>query len=547
MIVAALASLVDSADTLDNRASAMETIRSYRECCIQCLILSNYTKPGLYTLETMFIYMESEFLVNQDDQVQSFLLVGNVARLALRMGLHRDSTKVGGNITPFQAEIRRRLWHHLLQLDLLTSFHIGLPGTVQAIDSDTLLPGNFQDEDFDEDSVILPQSRPYSEITPMSYSICKSRLCIVAGKVVALANRLLLSDYQTVKSLDRDLQMAYQKVPPVFLLDPTGPSITDSPATTIRRFSLAILFQKSRCMLHRKHLMRAEQDPEFIFSKQVSLEAAMELLRCQILVHDAVLPGGQLSRDRWFLSSLSMHDFLLAAMIVYLSLSYDEAGKASTPVGLAEDRQQRIDALERSRAIWNQKWTSSAESKKAAMVLGIMLKKVYAGSGTGLFSSHVPPSFGAAEERRMNGVSKLSLNGILCAPTINSGTNCSQIKHSFTARFSILSSPAYHWGLDQQKIQHRLLDLKHLYHLTSHQQKWSHLGRYLMCQLISTGYTFLFILWLGFWTWKCLVSVALILGKEMFDTQLRPQDIADHNWPDLMEEFTTGNDDYYNL
>jgi Fungal specific transcription factor domain len=405
MIVATLAALGSTEEVLVNRTSAMATIKTYRECCIQCLVLSNYIKPGLYTLETIFIYMESEFLVNKDDQVQSFLLVGNAARLALRMGLHRDSTKVRGNITPFQAEIRRRLWHHLLQLDLLTSFHIGLPGTVQAIDSDTRLPGNFQDEDFDEDSNILPPSRPDSELTPMSYSICKSRLCIVAGRIVALANRLSLPEYQEVMNLDRDLQTAHQKVPPVFILDPKGPPVTDSAANTIRRFSLAILFQKSRCMLHRKHLMRAGNNPEFAFSDRVSLEAAMELLHCQSMVHEAALPGGQLSRDRWFLSSLSMHDFLLAAMIVYLSLSH---GTGST-----EARQEKIDALDKSRVIWNQKWTVSAESKKAAMVLEIMLKKVQSGTGQVSASSLVPSSsFGGTGLNKIDGVSKLSLNGI---------------------------------------------------------------------------------------------------------------------------------------
>ncbi len=412
MIVATLAGLAASENEPLDHASAMETIQNYRECCIQCLVLSNYTKPGPYSLETVFIYMESEFLVSKDDQVQSYLLVGNAVRLALRMGLHRDSTKVGGNISPFQGEIRRRLWHHLLQLDLLCSFHIGLPGMVPAIDSDTLLPRNLQDEDFDEDSAILPQSRPESDLTPMSYSICKSRLCHVAGRIVTLANRPSLPEYEEVLKLDRDLLVAYQKVPLAFLLDPTGLSITESPATTIKRFSLAILFQKSRCMLHRKHLMRADQDPEFAFSKRVSLEAALELLHCQTMVHEAALPGGQLSRDRWFLSSLSMHDFLLAAMIVYLSLSH-KPETVPSPTKQFQERQEKIESLEKSRKFWTQKWTVSAESKKAAIVLSIMLRKVYSKVEARLSSSSVPNS----TERpvagtRVDGVSGLSLNGM---------------------------------------------------------------------------------------------------------------------------------------
>lgn len=158
-------------------------------------------------------------------------------------------------------------------------------------------------------------------------------------------------------------------------------------------------------MLHRKHLMRAESNPEFGFSQRVSLEAAMELLRCQSMVHEAALPGGQLSRDRWFLSSLSMHDFLLAAMIVYLSLSHGTRSSDEQP--------ERINALAQSRAIWNQEWTVSAESKKAAMVLGIMMKKVLSGTGVGLSSTGAPTSTsGAAQGRRIDGVSSLSLNGM---------------------------------------------------------------------------------------------------------------------------------------
>jgi hypothetical protein len=412
MTLATISALGAGEENPANGENPMEMIRTYRECCVQCLVLSNYSKPGLYTLETLSIYMEVEFLLSRFDQVQSYLLVGNAVRLALRMGLHRDSINVCGNITPFQAEIRRRLWHHLLQIDLLSSFHVGLPGMIQAIDSDTLLPGNLRDEDFDEDSIELPRPRPDTEITPMSYTICKSRLCQEAGRIVALANRLSLPEYKEVMNLDRDLQIAHQKVPPTFLLDSTGLSVIDSPATTIKKFSIAILFQKSRCMLHRKHLMKAENIPEFAFSKQAGLDAAMELLRCQSMVREAALPGGTLSRDRWFLSSLSMHDFLLAATIVYLSLLVGDA-RAITPGKFTKEQQERIDALEKSWSIWNETWSILVEAKKASLVLGFMMNKVHSVFGAELSSRYVSSfTTGGSEEISGKQLSGLSLNGM---------------------------------------------------------------------------------------------------------------------------------------
>jgi hypothetical protein len=411
MLVATVAALGAGEGTPQNHSTPAEMLRTYRECCVQCLVLSNYTKPGPYTLETLFIYGEAQFLLSKDDQMQSFLMIGNAIRLALRMGLHRDATKVGGNLTPFQAEIRRRLWYHLLQIDLLTSFHIGLPAMIPAVESDTLLPSNLRDEDFDEDSVELPTPRPNSEITPISYMICKSRLCQEAGKIVVLANRLALPEYDEVMKLDRLLQAAHHQVPPTFVLDATGPSITDSPSTIVKRFSIAMLYQKGRCMLHRKHMMLAEKNPEFAFSKRASLDAAMEILRCQSMIHEAALPGGLLSRDRWFLNSLAMHDFLLAAMIVYLSL-FDGHAKSTTPKHIPKRQQESINALEKSRAIWNETWSISAEAKKALVVLGIMLNKVQSRIGTAPSPRRVPSYPAAApEEARVDKLSSLSLDG----------------------------------------------------------------------------------------------------------------------------------------
>lgn len=267
----------------------------------------------------MMIYGEAEFLMSRDDQVHCYLLSAVAVRLALRMGLHRDSSKIGTHFTPFEAESRRRMWYHINQLDLLVSFHIGLPGMIQTIESDTLPPRNLLDEDFDEDCTELPPSRPESEMTPMSYALCKGRLSDEAGKIMAIANKLQLPPYGEVLKLDLSLREAYDKVPPQLRLDESEITVTDSPNTILKRFTVSVLFEKSQCMLHRKFLMKAREHPEYQYSKQVGLYASMKLLHSQGLIH-AASPGGPLALDRWFLSSLSTHNFLLAAMIIYLNV-----------------------------------------------------------------------------------------------------------------------------------------------------------------------------------------------------------------------------------
>ena len=80
------------------------------------------------------------------------------------MGLHHESVAR----TPFQTELRRRLWHYIRFVDMYTSLDRGseslvLPGTY-----DTPKPKNTNEDDFDESSTSIPDHE--SGFTDMFYS-----------------------------------------------------------------------------------------------------------------------------------------------------------------------------------------------------------------------------------------------------------------------------------------------------------------------------------------------------------------------------------------
>lgn len=372
MSIAVLGALSTGERIIYGCENPMDMIHFYRRCCAQSLILSNYTQPGQYTIEAMMIYMEGEFVLSTFDQVNCYLIVGVMIRLAMRLGLHRDASKVGGNISACQGELRRRVWHTLIQIDCLASFHIGLPSMGHGIESDTEYPSNLRDEDFDESTAVLPTGRPESERTPVLYMICKGRLIEIFGKVASQANRLTLPAYAEVQHLDNLVNEAFSKLPSFFRIVPLELAITDPPELLIVRFNLALLYQKIRCVLHRKYLMKERENPEFAYSKTVGLEAATELLHYQSQINSAVQPGGRLSRDKWFLSSISMHDFLLAATIVYLNVMQI----VTASVNINDETRRMIEALNKSYSIWLSAVHDATESKKAAEVLGLMLGKI---------------------------------------------------------------------------------------------------------------------------------------------------------------------------
>lgn len=93
-------------------------------------------------------------------------------------------------------------------------------------------------------------------------------------------------------------------------------------------------------------------------------------------------PGGLLQGRKWYNSSLSSHDFLLAGTILAVDLFHDlqirAAGRdPSTSYGWGLDRQEEsIAALQRSRDIWNELKDQSIEAWKASVILGLLLEKL---------------------------------------------------------------------------------------------------------------------------------------------------------------------------
>lgn len=243
-------------ESLDSTRTLPELIRTYRTCCAQCLVLSNYTQPGPHTIEAFILYMESEFLLAADNKMHCFLLIGSVIRLAFRMGLHRDPSKTGGSFTPFQAEIRRRVWHVLLQIDLIAGFQLGLPSVMQSVESDTDYPLNLRDEDFYEEIPELPPGRPDSDPTPISYLITKSKMCEAFAKIGAQANRVTPLSYDETLRLDRLLNESYAKVPQHLYCLPLGLSVTTSSELIMQRYNIALLYYRNLCVLHRRYLIK---------------------------------------------------------------------------------------------------------------------------------------------------------------------------------------------------------------------------------------------------------------------------------------------------
>lgn len=372
----------------DSPVPALDRFKQYRGAAGWALIWGKYSQPGPYTLEAFMLYVEGDFVTNRENRMNCYLLSSVLIRLMLKMGLHRDPSKLPG-ITPYDGEMRRRLWNLAVQIDLLVAFNLGLPSMTHAVESDTELPTNLMDMDFNKDTKELPQPRPGSDYTLLTYPINKARISRIFFLVVQQAHSLDVPSYAEVMKVDAQIEDAWDKVPEIMKVKPIDLCLTDPPVQIIQRFGIAAIYQKSRCVHHRRYIVEEEPKKEHDYSRRVCLEAALALIDYQITMNEAGKPGGMLNQTGWFIAALvAVNDFLLANMIIALVIQNDKfwevGGDANwiarcMPPTITRD--ELLRTIRRSHNVWKEMAGERSEFGKCEEVTRVMLRKVHAHLG----------------------------------------------------------------------------------------------------------------------------------------------------------------------
>lgn len=385
-----------------NLGPPRQVFETFKRYAAHCLCLGDYSTPGKWKVEALVLYFGCEYFQKTDSPLGCSIILSIMVRLAMHMGMHRDP-KHYPDMTPFEGEMRRRAWMLLTEIDRLVSYQFGLPSNVHAGIADTELPRNLHDTDFDVDSTELPPSRPETERTICLHNIVKARLLRVFGDITSALNSRDGLTYGTFARLDKQLEETHKATPSILQHRSFSSSLADPVDLIMQRYWLEFSYQKSRLILHRQFLARGRMDKRFEYSRRTCLDAATQILKHQFDIHCETQPGGRLAKDRGLITSLSIHDFLLADMILCLELSFANARKKDPNANphavehFASDtskdimsREQIMEILQTSRSIWQSMRKDSAEANKGFKILTRMLNE---STGTAFESS--PESTGA--------------------------------------------------------------------------------------------------------------------------------------------------------
>ena len=143
----------------------------FRLAVEQALARANFlTTPSLMAMQAFVLFLI--LLRSQDDKRIVWSLSGLATHLARSLGVHRDGTIFG--LSPFETEMRRRLWWHISLLDSRSTEDQGAEPPFTEAFYDAKLPLNINDDDISPETKNTPKER--TGTTEMTFCLIRFEL-----------------------------------------------------------------------------------------------------------------------------------------------------------------------------------------------------------------------------------------------------------------------------------------------------------------------------------------------------------------------------------
>ena len=283
-------------------------------------------------------------------------------RVAIRMGYHRDPRSQSW-ISPFDGEMRRRVWMIMRQYDRLTAFQQGIPGCINSSLSNTELPRHLLDDDLEISMAEVPVSRAADEMSPVSYFLAKEGLLVILEEISNLRMSQLAIDSEQIEFLDAKLVLARKEVPAPLKMESTDASYSDEVHLTMMKFTIEVLYLKSICYLRCHDIfLRGPITAYTQYSRKRCHKAAREMIQNHLTLHHELLGNGQTQHFRWMISSVNASDLYVAVAFLVSILLTTVADSAGIADGYSI--QDSVALLEQSLAILEEQQVTYSEARE---------------------------------------------------------------------------------------------------------------------------------------------------------------------------------------
>lgn len=211
---------------------------------------------------------------------------GALIQDGISVGLHREPSHMGGKITVYNQEMRRRIWTTVQEFDMQASFDHGLPTLLSQLHYDTNPPRNLDDEDFDEETTTLPSSKPAKEYTFSSFqNLARQSLPLRLELSRLLTGPLSDIDYDQVIRYTNDLTQEIDALPS---WDMNLDNVKERKNPLIAYTLLHVQLRQYIIPLHQPYLKLRKQNSKYQYSEIIYYNAARDI----VLLHDKLYEQG---------------------------------------------------------------------------------------------------------------------------------------------------------------------------------------------------------------------------------------------------------------
>jgi hypothetical protein len=208
-------------DLQDTRANLLHRYRQGAEAALSAA--GFVTTTDVVVLQAFVLYLTALRSIGEFQTAWS--LLGLAIRVAGTIGLSRDGTSF--NLSPFETEMRRRLWWGLVYFDGRMAEIVGQEGDLMGNDYETGQPANLNDSDLFPTMSRLPESRRgpteaiYLQARVLSMTVARSLQNIASPQ--GTWHNLRDANMPTSEKIDimRRIERRYQDE----ILDPCDPTV----------------------------------------------------------------------------------------------------------------------------------------------------------------------------------------------------------------------------------------------------------------------------------------------------------------------------------
>lgn len=214
--------------------------------------------------------------MNSIKRKRTWTSAGNLIRLALSNGLHRDANLVNlrhatpavTRVSAFDQEMRRRIWSTISELELQAAFDRGMPAMLRDLIEDCGTPSNLDDEDLDPSTENLPRPRPVSQYTRSSFQhLSRSSWSLRLELVSVINGPHPQMAYEDVLLYDKKIMQHLDEIP-----------TWDDQASLVSRGVLQLQLQTLLLFLHRPYAREEARSSRYDYSAIMHLRSAMNIL-----------------------------------------------------------------------------------------------------------------------------------------------------------------------------------------------------------------------------------------------------------------------------